>query len=60
MPIDPRDNSAAHVPHDAAALLAAAILRLHQHAALAEKESPKSPELTLAAAPKTVLTVPTG
>lgn len=47
-------------PTEAAALLAAAILRLHQRAALAEKESPKSAELTLDDGEKTVLLVPNG
>lgn len=45
---------------EAATLLAAAILRLHQRAALAEKESPKSSQSSLDVSPKTGLSGNTG
>jgi hypothetical protein len=60
MPIDPRDNASSHLPHEAATLLAAAILRLHQRAALTAKESPESPTSSLDAGKKTVLLNQTG
>ncbi len=45
---------------EAATLLAAAILRLHQRAALAEKESPKSSTSTLDEGQESVLLNNTG
>lgn len=53
---NPNPTAAQSIPAvEAATLLAAAILRLHQRAALAEKESPKSPDSSLDVPPKTVL-----